>query len=135
MPANKEYEVVFARLKQLLAPYAANLKVIADAPDNFVLDAPLPDHNAKEVMFAAVKIHKSYVSYYLMCVYFFPDLREGLSEELLKRLPGNACFNLKKVDDTLLAELAALTERGYRRFQLAGWVPQTAQDAAGPQAG
>jgi len=69
------------------------------------------------VWFGAVQTRKSYVSYHLMAVYAFPDLLDGLSPELRKRMQGKSCFNFKAVDDKLFRELAKLTDKGYRRFK------------------
>ena len=52
-----------------------------------------------------------------MAVYAFPDLLDGLSPELRKRMQGKSCFNFKAVDDKLFRELAKLTDKGYRRFK------------------
>lgn len=59
---------------------------------------------------------KRYVSYYLMSVYAFPDLRESMSPELQRRMQGKSCFNFTTVDDALFAELAGVTEAGFERY-------------------
>lgn len=63
-------------------------------------------------LFAMLKAGKRYVSYHLMCVYLSPDLLEGLSPELRRRMQGKSCFNFTKVDPPLFEELERLTERG-----------------------
>jgi hypothetical protein len=70
----------------------------------------------REVWFGAVGERKNYVSYHLMPVYAFPDLLKKVSPELKARMQGKSCFNFKEVDDKLFAELARLTEEGYKRF-------------------
>jgi hypothetical protein len=47
----------------------------------------------------------------------YPDLLKGISPQLEKHRQGKSCFNFKKVEPELLQELAALTEKGYARFQ------------------
>lgn len=71
----------------------------------------------REVWFGAVGERKSYVSYHLMPVYAFPDLLKKVSPELKARMQGKSCFNFKEVDEKLFAELARLTEEGYKRFK------------------
>jgi hypothetical protein len=44
----------------------------------------------------------AYVSFYLMPVYMYPDLVDGISLELTKRKQGKSCFNFETVDDHLL---------------------------------
>ena len=60
---------------------------------------------------AGTRVGKSYVSFYLMPIYASPDLAAAISPELAKRRQGKACFNFTKVDETLLAQLDALTAR------------------------
>ena len=71
----------------------------------------------REVWFGAVGERKNYVSYHLMPVYAFPDLLKKVSPELKARMQGKSCFNFKEVDEKLFAELARLTEEGYKRFK------------------
>ncbi|MEJ7653340.1 MAG: hypothetical protein WKH64_08345 [Chloroflexia bacterium] len=68
------------------------------------------------MFFGATTIKKRYVSYHLMPVYIYPDLLEGASDGLRKRMQGKSCFNFVRLDELLVAELAALTEAGYRRY-------------------
>lgn len=52
-----------------------------------------------------------------MPVYMYPEMLDDISPELRKRTQGKSCFNFKTVDETLFDELAALTKRGFERFQ------------------
>ena len=52
-----------------------------------------------------------------MPVYIFPDLLEGLSDGLKKRMQGKSCFNFTTLDKALVAELAQLTTTGIERFR------------------
>lgn len=60
---------------------------------------------------AGTRLGKRYVSYYLMSVYARPEFLDSLSPALRKRMQGKSCFNFTSVDETLLAELDALTAR------------------------
>ena len=74
---------------------------------------------------AGIRAGKRYVSYYLMPVYAWPDLLDGVSPPLRRRMQGKACFNFTTVDEPLLEELRTLTERGIARYRSAGWpVPE-----------
>lgn len=57
------------------------------------------------------------MSSHLMPVYMCTELLNTISLELKKRMQGKACFNFKEVDEKLFQELAALTDKGYRRFK------------------
>ena len=121
MPAKPptDFAAVHARLKAILQTHeGAGLKASPDAPGNFVLIGPPTERSqGKDVWFGAVQTRKNYVSYHLMAVYAFPELLEGMSPELKKRMQGKSCFNFKAVDDKLFKELARLTDRSYKRFK------------------
>jgi hypothetical protein len=76
---------------------------------------------------AGTRIGKTYVSYYLMPVYALPELLDGLSPELRRRMQGKACFNFTKVDEALFAELATLTADGIARFRDFRWPPHSSR--------
>lgn len=46
----------------------------------------------------------------------YPELLNGISPELKKRMQGKSCFNFKKVEPELFKELAELTKKGAERF-------------------
>lgn len=48
-----------------------------------------------------------------MSVYGRPELLNGMSPELRRRMQGKACFNFTRVDEPLFAELAHLIESGF----------------------
>ena len=123
MPTNPSanFSAVHARLEAIMEQYeGGTFKAGPDKPGNYTLIGP-PTENSRgrEVGFGEVQIRKNYVSYHLMPVYACPDLLEGMSPELRKRMQGRSCFNFKAVDEKLFRELARLTDKGYRRFKTA----------------
>ena len=116
---NHDFEMVNKRLEAIMRKYERNgLKNTPNLMANYCLLGPkTPTSNGREVWFGAVGTRKNYVSYHLMPVYRFPELLKGISPELKKRMQGKACFNFKEVDEKLFAELARLTEEGYKRFK------------------
>jgi hypothetical protein len=64
----------------------------------------------RPVSFGGVRIGKGYASYSLMPVYS-PEVRVGISSALKEQLQGKACFNFKRVDDVLFAELDRVTRQ------------------------
>jgi hypothetical protein len=117
---SREFPAVFATLRAILKPYEPQMVVQTDEPHEYYLNTTKL-HKKRPVMFAAVRLGKSYVSYHLMPVYGCPKLLEELSEPLRARMQGKACFNFKTVEPALFKELAHLTARGYRGFQDAGF--------------
>lgn len=108
-PKGTVFPAIFTRLKKILEPYAADLLVVRDEPDFYHLDVRKPGRQKKPSFAAAVKIHNGYVSFYLMPVYANPELLEGMSDELRRRMQGKSCFNFTAVNETLFEELADLT--------------------------
>ncbi len=117
--SNPDLSTVHAELRRIMQKYEGeSLKANPDQPGNYVLVGPPTERSkGKELWFGAVQTRKNYVSYHLMPVYVFPDLLEGMSPELKKRMQGKSCFNFKQLDDQLFKELAKLTDRGYKRFK------------------
>jgi hypothetical protein len=65
---------------------------------------------------AGIRPGKRYVSFYLMSVYAFPDLRASMSPGLQRRMQGKSCFNFSTVDEDLFAELEQVTAAGFDRY-------------------
>lgn len=117
MPAKSDFAAVFEELKKILQPYAPKMTVKADTKDVYYLEGVYSEKWKKNLYFASTHIKKNYVSFYLMPVYMFPDLLDGISPELKKHMQGKSCFNFKQVEPTLFKELAALTKKGVARFK------------------
>jgi hypothetical protein len=113
---------MFARLRALLATYEPSLKLIDDTPGKYYLETGYSEKWKKPLFFGSAVVQKNYVSFYLMPVYMYPDLLEGISPALKKRMQGKSCFNFKQVDEGLLDELEVLTQKSFNRFQQEGLV-------------
>ena len=117
MPTKADFPIVFEQLKSILKPYATHLNVKTDTPDTYYLDGPYSQKWKKELFFGSTQVKQNYVSFYLMPVYMYPELLDDISPELKKHMQGKSCFNFKKVDPELFAELAVLTRRGAEKFR------------------
>jgi hypothetical protein len=117
-----DHTAVFRRLRQILEPYASRLTLVHDSPDNYYLDATRAPAAGKPLFFGSVRTGRQHVSFHLMPVYVAPDLLDGISDELKRRMQGKSCFNFRKVDDRLFQELASLVERGFERYRVDGHV-------------
>ena len=120
MATSDERDEVFQILKKSISKHQKKLDVQTDNPTSYYLNCPKPDSNGKTVFFGAVQSRKSYVSYHLMPVYMYPDLLDGISPELKKRMQGKSCFNFKKIDEAVFEELDTLTKSALERFQSEG---------------
>jgi hypothetical protein len=116
------FEATFRALRDVLRPYEAELVTVRDEPGDYYLDTRHVQLNRKPLFFGSVRITKQYVSFHLMPVYAWPELLNGASEALLRRMQGKSCFNFKQPDDALFAELAELTRRGLERYREHGFL-------------
>jgi hypothetical protein len=114
---------VFDGLAAIFAPYRSTLLAKSDEPGNLYLETPPSANYPSGLFFGAVKIGKRYVSFYLMPVYVHPDLLDGMSPELRKRMQGKSCFNFTRPDEALFGELDTLTAAGFARFRDNGLIP------------
>ena len=118
-----DFEAVHDRLRSIIVKHRGDLALTKNEPGSVALEVPGLEGKPWGYV-AGTRLGKSYVSYYLMPVYATPGLVDSLSPELRKRMQGKACFNFTKVDETLFAELEALTARTIPRFR------ETAEAAA-----
>ena len=111
------FDATFKRLRAILKPHAKNMVVQADTPKLYSLGLRgVQDRIGRPLFFGAVRKGKAYVSYHLMAVYAVPDLLDGLSPELRKRMQGKSCFNFIDIDPAHVKELTALTAKSVKRF-------------------
>jgi hypothetical protein len=112
LPLTQHGGVYFA-LREILKPYQDGLAVKTDKPGHFSLETRSLSLNGRRLFFAAAKIKKKYVSYYLPPLYMFPELSSRISPGLRKTMQGQSCFNFTAVDLECLQELEKLTQAGF----------------------
>ena len=106
----KDFDPVYARLREIMLAAAGDLPVTRDEPGELVVRTHAIDVKTREPgWFGMVAIKKSYVSYHLIPLYEHPALASDLGEALAKRRQGKTCFNFKSIDATTIDELAILT--------------------------
>ena len=110
-----DFVAVDRRLREIVAPLRSRLVATKDGPGGLVLEIPGLEGRPWGYV-AGIRVGKRYVSYYLMSVYAFPDLRDSMSPELRRRMQGKSCFNFTTVDEPLFAELERITQAGFERF-------------------
>ena len=122
-----DFAAAFAALRGLLESFKPEIVTQADKPGDYHTEIPGLFHRKKPLYFAGIKTGKNYVSFHLLPVYFSPDLQQGMSPGLKKRMQGKACFNFTAVDDECFAELKELTAAGLKKFQTEGFRQQLAR--------
>jgi hypothetical protein len=124
----REFELAFQGLRRILKPFDKKLRVIKDGPGGYMSESKSIRYQGKPVMFASIT-SKSYVAFHLFPVYMFPDLLKGISPELKKRMQGKTCWNFKKAEEPLFAELGGIVEASFRRFAEFGERDLSREDA------
>jgi len=120
--SDESFSATFEALKAILEPLEPRLIKVHDEPANYYLDTPHILKNKKPLYFGSARLGRRYVSFHLMPVYLYPDLLEGMSDELAGRMQGKSCFNFKAPEPELFTELRVLTNRGFERYREAGYV-------------
>lgn len=105
-----DFKAVYRELREIMLSLVDDgLVVTQDEPDSLTVRTELRNEKGERGWFGTVTIKRSYVAYHLMTLYERPELASDLSEELAKRRQGKTCFNFKRIDDDLFAELGKLT--------------------------
>lgn len=118
---NPIFNELFTRIRAMLAAHAHGAVPKCDKPDSYHLDThEVRATDGYRTYFGGVDIKKNYVSAHLFPVYTDPSLLDGISADLRKRMQGKACFNFKKLDEPLLAELEQLIATGAERYKAEG---------------
>lgn len=114
---SQNFEETFERLRAIFKPLEKDLAIKTDEPGKYYLVSKKLNEKKQEIWFGGVEIKKNYVSFHLVPLYYFPELLDGISPELKKRLTGKSCFNFKKPDDAVFASLENLTKAGFETFK------------------
>ena len=132
-----EFDIVFTRLKEILQKYSGSFNVKPDTNTKYGLYAKVGPATLKvwggnpstslrmkkpAMPVAWVETGKAYVSYHLMGMYGNKKLHESMSKELMARMQGKSCFNFKKIDEKIFAELDELTAKSIDAFRKAGFI-------------
>lgn len=112
----------FEKLRNVLSSIDKGLEIKKDNLDHYYLNTNTKI-KGKEMFFGAVQIRKSYVAYHLYPVYTNPELLDGISDSLKKRMQGKSCFNFKKeITEEQLNEIYELTKMSYEKFVDNGYI-------------
>jgi hypothetical protein len=107
---------VEARLDAILEPYRTRLETFE------IYGVPMlrrPGARAHD-WFAGVSPGNDVIRFFLLPMHTHPELLDGISAELRKRKRGASLFAFSDIDDGLVDELTALTERGFAAYSDAG---------------
>ena len=126
-----DQDSVFIALRRVLSTHVSGLRISADTPGYFCLEAEAGpatlaawggELRRKSIPVAWVKRSKSHVSYHLMALAGNTRLLERLSPALKARLHGKTCFNVRTSDLELLPEINLVTASAISAFRRAGFI-------------
>ena len=127
--------MIFSRIQVLLQKHAGQLRQTErylgsqakDDKPGFHLygktEVSLFDKKPQPTYVAGVIRQKNYVSFYFSPIYSHPkEFLDKLSPGLKKSLKGKSCFNLKAIDDDILAEIDSLLGAGIDHYRQMEWI-------------
>jgi hypothetical protein len=126
-----DFAAVFAVLRSILRKHAGALMVSEDSPTRYCLEATVGPatvrawggkKKTKVIPVAWTEIGKTYVGFHHMALYGSAKLRDGISNELSKRMQGKTCFNFRTEEEVPVSELEELTTRGCAGMREAGFI-------------
>jgi hypothetical protein len=94
--------------------------VSADGPGGYSVDAPPSTPRPQGLFFGGVRTGRAYASFHFFPVCTHPDLLEGVSPELRKRMQGKSCFNFRRLDPDQRWVLQRLVWAGLERYRREG---------------
>ncbi len=118
-----EKSLIFAKcfneLKSILLNYEKELRVHVNREYNFSLNAGYDEKRKADIYFGRVVINKNYVIL-LDARHVNPNLLNGISPELKKRMQGKSCLILNRLIINLFKELSNLTKKGFEFYKVKG---------------
>ena len=107
-----DLEAAEGRLLAILDPYRGRL-----VPGSvYGLQTIGRPGSGAHAFFAGVRRADRHVAFHLMPVYRHPELLDGCSPALRRRLKGRTTFRLTVVDEALFADLEALVARSFEAY-------------------
>ncbi len=101
---------IFVQLRAIMLDAAPGMAIAEDSAANLTLKTHwIEARTGQPAWFGWIAIKKSYVAYHIMPLYTLPALEAAVPEGLTKRRQGKTCFNVKKADEAVFAQLRELT--------------------------
>ena len=117
MATTDAFPLVTEELKAIFIPYLKWLDVVYNKKSGICLNTRHIMKNKQPLFFGGVRMGKSYVSFHLMALYCFPEMKASISASLRRHMQGKSCFNFTSADKKLFKELRGLTKSAFARFK------------------
>ncbi len=119
-------KVIFAQLKSLLTKQASGLDVRKDNASAYELygkkTVETQNKTVDGMYFASAVMRKGGVSLYFFPIYTHLKEVGPVPAELKKCMNGKSCFQIKKDDKKLYAQVRDLLKKGKSHYRKLGWI-------------
>ncbi|WP_199118828.1 hypothetical protein [Pedobacter sp. ASV28] len=118
---------IFQSIRAVMQPYETlglNARLSSDtvyelwSERNVMIDG----QKKNELYFAGLKILKNHVGFYFMPVHQTSEIKVVFHPSLFKLLKGLSCFQINKLDDALLEQIADALDKGFKIYKKNEWV-------------
>ena len=128
--ASAAFQEIFNHVRDMYRRLEHRCVVLRDEPHRYYLGThEIRAKDGYRTWFGGVEIKQTYVSAHLIPVYACPDLLEGISPDLRRRMQGKSCFNFRKMEP-VIEEFGSLVEVSARRFDRQGRLSSSATQTA-----
>jgi hypothetical protein len=106
-----DFDAIYAELRAMMLRAAPGMRPARDRPGDLLMLAPWPHPRKPDapMIFGMVRTGRAYVSYHLMPLYMNAVMQAKVPTALARRKQGKTCFNFKRAEPALFAELETLT--------------------------
>jgi len=127
-------EEIFLKIKEILEKHSYNFyttdryidsKAKTNKPAYHLYgneEVSLFGKDPQKTYVAGVIQQKNYVSFYFSPIYSHPDDFQDIDSELKSFLKGKSCFNINKLNSSLLPEIESLLIKGISKYHELGWI-------------
>lgn len=127
IPYAEDLEVVFDKLRSLIAQFKPSLRVIENTASHFEVwttrEISIRGKKLRKgVMFASLVKFRNYVGLYFQPLYFDPNAGGDDLPDVLSLKKGLTCFHFKRLDGNLEKQARLLLERGWQSYRSRNWI-------------
>jgi len=127
-------EEIFLKIKKILEKHSNNFYTAVETIGSKAKIKKLGYHlygneevslfgkDPQKTYIAGVIQQKNYVSFYFSPIYSHPDDFQDISSELKRFLKGKSCFNINKINSSVLKEIEVLLIKGINKYHEIGWI-------------
>lgn len=121
----KEVSELQSTMIGLLKEHSSVFNIVVDTPEKFEVIGTIPTMQGKKkvegIYFSTVLPKPKDVRFYFFPAYTHPEeIKADMPADVAKCLKGKTCFHIKKMDETLEANMKALIAKGVEIYKRDG---------------